>query len=108
MDIFGWISQQDASALVIAIGLLAASLTAVVTAVRLPIISKPGRWIWRRLIGEPVTAWVNRTLDAWSERPDGVVQRLDRLEAQHHRNGGSSTRDRIEAIAQTVRAPPPP
>ncbi len=109
----GWVSREDAQGIVIAIGVMSASLTAIAAAARLPWISRPGRWLWRRLIAEPFGAWVRHQLDAWADdriKPElePIRERLDNLEAQHRRNGGRSTRDRLEAIATAVEAEPAP
>jgi hypothetical protein len=106
--VLGWVSEADAMAVVIACGVLAAALTAMASAVRLPIISRPGRWLWRRLVSEPAAAFLYRVLNGWADQEGGVFDRLANLERQHHRNGGSSTRDRIEKIAERVGADPPP
>lgn len=108
-----WISRDDAQGIVIGIGVTSASLTAIAAAARLPWISRPGRWLWRRLIVEPFATWVRHQLDSWADdriKPElePIKERLDNLEAQHRRNGGRSTRDRLEAIAEATGATPAP
>lgn len=119
MDIFGWISQQDASALVIGAGILAAAFTAIGVALKPIIRSRPARGlgaalgtIGRVLIGDPLAKVVHRALDEWARTEGGPVDKIDRrlasLEEQNVRNGGSTNRDRLNAIARAVDADPDP
>lgn len=91
----------------IAAGAVAGALVAIAAAVRLPVIRRPGMWLWRRLIGEPATEWMHRAL---ASSPMG--ERVRGIEAQVHPNGGGSLLDiarrnsgrldSIEARAATV------
>lgn len=104
--LLAWISQADAKALVIGAGVIAAAITAVIVLARTVLGSRPMRYVGRALIVAPLL----HALNEWAASPGGIYDRLGALEAQHHRNGGSTTRDRVEAIADAVGAakPPPP
>lgn len=119
MDIIAWVSQQDAKALVIGCGVLAASLAAIIALFRQPVVTRPVRWfggklgiIGRVLIGDPLANVVHRALDEWARAEDGPVDKIDRrlasLEEQNVRNGGSTNRDRLNAIGRAVGAEPDP
>lgn len=106
------VSREDAAAAVIGIGAVAVALVAIATAVKVFSGYRWIRWLGRTFIGDPIGGAVRRlvrsTLDDWAADDGGVYDRLEKLEAQHRRNGGSSTLDRIEAIAEVVGAKPPP
>lgn len=104
--VIGALSGADALRVLQTTAVIAAALVAIATAAKMPWISRPGRWLWRRLVAEPVAAWFHRVLDAWADR--AITPRLDALEAQFQRNGGSSAKDRLEAIANAVGADPAP
>lgn len=104
--VVGLLSGEDALQILQTTAVVAAALVAIVAAARLPMISRPGRWIWRRLIAEPFATWVHALLDAWAEKR--IDPRLDALEAQFRNNGGSTLRDRVDATAAAVGADPAP
>lgn len=85
-------------------GIAAGAVTAVLTCGGLIGRSRPGRWLWRQIVGAPVSDWLARTvdarvapvrdqLDALSERTD---QTLTRVEDHMHREEA----DRAEIIAR--------
>ena len=102
----GLLSGHDALAILQTTAIIAAALVAIVAAANLPMISRPGRWLWRRLVAEPFATWTHGVLDAWADR--SVNPRLDALEAQFRNNGGSTLRDRVDATAEAVGAAPAP
>lgn len=110
--LLSWISQQDASALVIGLGVLCAAVTAVIVLFRQPVISRPLRWLGHVLVGDPLTKVIRQALDEWAHIEGGPVDRIDRrlasLEEQNVRNGGSTNRDRLNAIGRAVGADPDP
>ena len=101
---------QDVLAVLIGLGAGAAALVAITTALRLVGSWRPVRWLGHTFIGDPiggaVRGLVRATLDDWAA--ERIDPRLTALEAQYRPNGGNSARDRLEAIAETVGAPPPP
>ncbi len=76
---------RDVATLIAAV---AAAPVALAAASRVPVIRRPGQWLWRRLVAEPVTVWAHRTLD---ESPLG--RRLEAVEHEVRTNDGSSLRD---------------
>lgn len=78
-------SVREAATLIAA---LAAVPVALAAASRVPIIRLPGQWIWRRLVTEPVTAWMHRALDS-----SPLGQRVASIEHEVRTNDGSSLRD---------------
>lgn len=117
---YGAISAADAERLVLTLGAIAAALVAIAAGVKVLSTLPPVRWVWRvfvvrgwrSLVAEPMAAWIARVLDGWASHEDGPVQaitrRLDALEAQNIQNDGSTNRDRLNAIAGAVGAPPDP
>lgn len=104
--LLGALSGADALQILQTTAIIAAAVVAIATAAKLPIVSKPGRWLWRRLVAEPLAAWFHAVLDAWAER--SVNPRLTWLEDQFRNNGGSTLRDRVDTIGDAVGADPPP
>lgn len=111
-DTVAWISQQDASAVVIGFGVFCAAVTAVIVLFRQPVISGPLRWLGRVLLADPMAKVVHQALDEWAHTEGGPVDKIDRrlasLEEQNVRNGGSTNRDRLNAIGVAVGAEPDP
>lgn len=112
MDLIAWISQDDTQAIIIGAGVFAASLAAVIALFRQPVVSRPLLWFGRVVIADPLAKVIRRALDEWAHTPDGPVdklnQRLSSLEEQNVRNGGSTNRDRLNAIGRAVGADPDP
>ncbi len=109
----GWISGTDARNLVLAVGAIAAALTAIVVLFRQPLIARPIAWLGRTLIGDPLIKVMHRALDEWADRVweprvKAIEDKVDRVQAQFENNGGSTMRDRVDAIGRTVGAGPPP
>lgn len=110
----GAISAVDAERLVLTVGAIGAAIVAIGAAIRVLAALPPVRWLWRvvvargwqKLVAEPLADWFEHVLDRWAATR--IDPRLDALEAQHERNGGCSTRDRIEAIAEATGARPEP
>lgn len=75
------------------LGIAAGALVAIVAHGKLPVISRPGKYVWRRLVAEPVEAWVQtfgRSLVAEALEP--VYRRLDSIDgAVNTRPPGSPT-----------------
>jgi hypothetical protein len=112
MDLLAWISRQDAQAAVIGAGVLAASFAAIIALLRQPVINRPLRWFGRVVIADPLTKVVRQALDDWAHTTGGPVDKIDKrlasLEEQNVRNGGSTNRDRLNAIGRAVGADPDP
>lgn len=118
--VVGWISQQDATAVVIGCGVLAASLVAIIGLFRQPVVMRPIRWfggkigiIGRVLVGDPLTKVIHRALDEWAAkvwepRIDGIEAKVDEVHAQFLNNGGSTAMDQLDAIGSAVGAKPRP
>lgn len=89
-------------------GTMAGLLVALVAAGRTP----PARWVWRLLVHQPTTEWLRSTvaevIRPTDERCARVEQRVAAIEHELHPNGGTSLRDRVDATAERVGAPPPP
>ena len=104
--VLGLLSGHDALRILQTTAMVAVALCAIVAATKLPMISKPGRWLWRRLVAEPIAAWFHGVLDAWADRT--INGRLDWLEGQFRNTGGSTMRDRVDKVASAVGADPAP
>lgn len=101
------------------IAITAGALVAIATAARLPIINRPGKWLWKRNVAGPIGGWIHQILTAHTapitERLDrgdarmgDIEARLTAIEHEMHPNSGRSMRDRIDATADAVGAEPPP
>ncbi len=89
----------NASNLVLDAGLVAAALVSILTLAMLLSRSKPVRFVFRKLIGEPVSYWLRATI---KEELGDVCDRITRVELELRPNGGKSLRDRVEWIATKV------
>lgn len=87
VTLFG-LSWAWAQGVVIAVAALCASLVAIVTAVRTLSGLAPVRWLWRRLIGEPVAtkfrAEVREAVNDWWNAETGPGPRLAAVEGRLH------------------------
>lgn len=81
------------------VGLAAAALVSILTLLMLLSRSKPVRFVFRRLIGEPVSSWLQATVKG--ELSD-LCHRMGKVEDELKPNGGKSLRDRVEWIAAKV------
>jgi len=88
------------------VGIAAGSITAIITLAVLVARLKVTRWVWRRLVSEPLTAW-HRAQVAHELEPRiaPLHERLSRIEEEFGPNGGKSFRDqvmrRLAAIERT-------
>lgn len=104
VDLFAWISQRDASAVIIGAGVLAASNAAIIALFRQPVVSRPLRWFGRVVIADPLTKVMHQALDEWAAkvwepRIHGIEVKVDEVRDQFRNNGGSTMRDRVDAVA---------
>lgn len=115
--VFAFISAIDARDLALGCGAVAAALVAIAAALKVPFVSAPLRfvdrgisWVFRRLIGEPLAAaatkWFHGAMDAWAA--EKLEPRFKAIEGEFRNNGGSTMRDRVDATARAVGAPPAP
>lgn len=109
----GWISGADARNLIVAAGLLAGALTAIVVLFRQPLIARPISWLGRTLIADPMTKVIHRALDEWADRVwhpriAAIEEKVDRVQAQFENNGGATMRDCVDRIGEKVGAEPAP
>lgn len=102
MDLFAWISAEDARTLCLTLGAMAGSVVAIVAAARLPFISHPLRWVWRHLVGEPVGHWFRALIR------EEVTTVLRPVMHELRPNGGSSMRDRVNEAVDAVGGAPDP
>jgi len=77
-------------------GLAATALIAITAFITLFGRSKPVRYTFRKLVGDPVSAWLKSTIKG--EMTD-VCVRLKAVEVELKPNGGKSLRDRVDWIA---------
>lgn len=77
-------------------GAICAAIGAVIVALGLITKAKPVRWTFRRLIGEPVTAW-HRAQTLYV-----VEAAVAPIHEQLKPNGGQSVRDRVDLIERKV------
>lgn len=91
-----------------------ATLAAGVTGLGVILRSRPVRYMWRRLVAEPLTEWHERTTEAAATRVVAahvapLDERLQAVEAEFYPNGGASLRDQVNEIKSIVqRLQPPP
>lgn len=85
----------DVPGILVDLGTAAGVLVALATASRTP----PVRWLGRRLIGEPMTEWLARTV---AEQVAPVDERLSAIEHEMHPNDGGSMRDQVDVTAEQV------
>ena len=108
-----WISQQDAQAVIIGAGVIAASIAAIIALFRQPVINRPLRWFGRVVIADPLTKVMHQALDEWAgkvwePRIQGLESKVDEVRAQFSNNGGSTMRDRVDAAVEAAGGPPAP
>ena len=89
----------NASNLLLEAGLAAAALVSILTLLMLISRSKPVRFVFRKLVGEPTSSWLRTTI---KEELGDVCDRITRVELELRPNGGKSLRDRVEWIATKV------
>lgn len=87
------LSWAWAQGVVIAVAALCAALVAIVSGVRTLSSLKPVRWLWRQLVGEPVSrkfrTEVREAIGEWWNHPDGPGPRLAKVEAAAEKVAGS-------------------
>lgn len=113
MALFAWISRQDAQSALIGAGIIAASLAAIIALFRQPVVSRPLRWFGRVVIADPLTKVMHQALDEWAAkvwepRISGIEEKVDEVRDQFRNNGGSTMRDRVDAVAEVTGACPAP
>lgn len=82
------------ASLLIELGTAAGALLAVFTLLAFVARAKPVRWVWRRLVAEPVTTWHRaQTLHV-------IEPMAAELRAQFVPNGGASLRDRVDRLEE--------
>lgn len=88
--------------------MLGALLTAAAAA-KAPVVRRPVRWLWRRLVSEPLGGWVHGLFDRAlaedraravraDERADEMHDRLKVVEHEVLTNDGESLRDVAERV----------
>jgi len=108
-----WISSADLRSLVIGAGVIAASQAAIIALFRQPAVSRPLRWLGRVLIADPMTKVMHQALDEWAAkvwepRIEQIETKVDEVRDQFRNNGGSTMRDRVDAVAEATGANPAP
>jgi hypothetical protein len=86
-----WVTQLG-----IFVAALTTSAVALIALVNKTGLSRPIKWLWKRLVGEPHTEYLKRVFD----------EQLEPIKAELRTNGGSSLRDavnRIEANQATLK-----
>ena len=79
------------------VGAVCAALGAVFVTVGLLTRAKPVRWVFRKLVGDPLSAWHRaQTLHV-------VEGALAPINEQLKQNGGQSLRDRVDIVERLVR-----
>lgn len=78
------------------LGAVCAAVGAIVVTVGLLTRAKPVRWVFRTMIGDPITKW-HRNQVSWVVEPS-----LAEIRDQLRVNGGKSLRDRVDAIEGKV------
>lgn len=111
--LYAWISQRDAQAVIIGAGVIAASLAAIIALFKQPVVARPLRWLGRVLISDPMTTVIHQALDEWASRVwdpriAAIESKVDEVRAQFDNNGGSTMRDRVDAVASATGAPSAP
>ena len=84
------------------IGVLAGALVALGAVAKLPLVNRPGRWLWHHIVADPLTAWVDGILYQHT-RP--LYDRIAVVEHEVRTNDGSSLRDvadRSESAARQI------
>ena len=109
MALFAWLSRQDAQSALIGAGIIAASQAAIIALFRQPVVSRPLRWFGRVVIADPLTKVMHQALDEWAAkvwepRIQGIEEKVDEVRDQFRNNGGSTMRDRVDAVAEATGA----
>ena len=86
-----------AGSAIVAFGAVCGALAAVIVLLSLIAKAKPIKWVFRKLVGDPLTAW-HRT------QTEYVVEgALGPIKEQLKPNGGQSLRDRVDIVERLVR-----
>lgn len=80
------------------LGAWAGALLAIAALVTLVVRSRLVRWLWKRIVFEPITAWHRAQTDYVTE------PKIAELRAQFVPNGGTSLRDRVNNLEVGVAA----
>lgn len=106
-DVPAWLATLRDSA--IAIGAVLGALLTAAAAAKAPVVRRPVRWLWRRLVSEPLGGWVHGLFDRAlaedraralraDERADEMHDRLKVVEHEVLTNDGESLRDVAERV----------
>lgn len=99
-----WLETLRDTSAVIAV--LAGTVVSVSAAIRVPVISRPLRWVGRTLFADPFEKWLDRvignhvtgvreTLDSTAAKVENIDDRLEAIEHEVLPNDGSSLRDAV-------------
>lgn len=78
------------------IGAEAAAVGAIIVALSLVAKSRPCRWVWAKLVAQPLSGWLR------AEITHVVEPMVAEVRAELKPNGGSSLRDRVDRIERIV------
>lgn len=95
-----WLVSLRDSAL--AVAAVCGALVTIVAAAKLPLVQRPVLWVWRRLVAEPLAAWIDGLLH---QHTQPLHDRLSAVEHEVRTNNGSSLRDvadRVELLAGEI------
>ncbi len=95
-----WLSGGDALKIAETLAVLAGCVVAIGAAAKVPFVSKPIHWLWRRNVSGPIAAWFRRLIR------DEVHEVLQPVIAELRPNGGASLRDQVDTITRAVGGEP--
>ena len=82
---------------IVAFGAVCGALAAVIVLLSLIAKAKPVKWVFRKLVGDPLTSW-HRAQTLYV-----VEGALAPINEQLKQNGGQSLRDRVDIVERLVR-----
>lgn len=89
--------------LLVDVGVAAGITTAILTAAAAVSRLRPIRWVWRRLVTEPMTAWLHATTAAAAEAVMAPLRdQVRAIDHEMHPNGGDGLRDQVDRCVERV------
>ena len=86
------------------LGAVFAAIGAVVVTFGVLTKARPVRWVFRKLVSDPVTEWHRaQTLYVVESAVAPIYEQLKPIHEQLQANGGSTLRDRVDVVERLVR-----
>ena len=89
---------------IVGFGAVCGALAAAIVLLSLITKARPVKWVFRRLVGEPITSWHRaQTLYVVEGAVAPIYEQLKPIHEQLQANGCSTLRDRVDVVERLVR-----